>query len=153
MIQAMDTKVVAITPPQAIVDNASWVTASVDRKGYDWIDVYVHLGATDIAMAALKLQESDDDGVGDAYTDVAGANFATGTLSDGTSAALPSATDDNGWFTFRVDGRKVTRYLDLVATAGDGVVGTFLTAFAVLSRAAESPDTMAGRGQTGEIIV
>lgn len=150
MIQAMAGKVVAITPPQVIVDNASWTTASIDTKGFDWCDVYVHLGALDIAMVALKLQHSNTDG---SYGDITGADFSSGTLSDGSAAALPSATDDNGWFTFRVDLRNVKRFLDLVATGGDGTLGTYLVAFAILSRAAESPDTMAERGQTGEIIV
>ncbi|MCH8979452.1 MAG: hypothetical protein IH945_09475 [Armatimonadetes bacterium] len=146
----MAGKVVAITPPQAIVDNASWTTASIDTKGFDWCDIFIHFGAMDIAMVALKLQHSNTDG---SFADVTGADFSSGTLSDGTSAALPSATDDNNFFSFRVDLRNVKRFLDLVATGGDGAVGTFLVAWAVLSRAAESPDTMAERGQTGEIIV
>ena len=150
MINAMDNKVVTITPPEAIRDNSSWVTASIDTKGFNWCDIFIHLGALDIAMTVLKLQHSNTDG---SYADVTGADFSSGTLSDGAAAALPSATDDNKFFAIRMDLRNVKRFLDLVATIGDGATGGFLVAWAVLSRAAESPDTMAERGITGEIIV
>lgn len=150
MITALDQKIQSITPPGAIIDNAALTTAPIDTKGYDWCDLFVMLGATDIAMAALKLQESDDNAT---YTDVPGADFATGTQPDGTAAALPSATQDNTFFAFRVKLNARMRYLDLVATGGDGTAGAYITAFAVLSRAKELPNTSAERGLTGEIIV
>lgn len=146
----MNTKFVAITPPGAISDNASPTTASIDTKGFNFATIIVHFGAMDIAMAAFKLQESDTDSN---YADITGANFSTGTLSNGSAAALPSATADNGFWAFQVplQGRK--RYLDLVITTGDGAAGTYVTAFALLSNADEAPNTFAERGFAGEIIV
>lgn len=150
MVNTQEQKVVVITPPGAIVDNAAFTTTSVDLKGWDRADIFVHFGAMDIAMAGLKLQESADDTT---YADVTGANFATGTMTNGVTAALPPATADNTFYKIGVDARYRKRYLDLVATGGDGTSGTYLTAFAVLSRGAVSPNTMGERGLTGEIEV
>lgn len=151
MINSMLSKIVRVVSPGAIVDNTTPTATVIDTLGYDWCDVYVDLGATDIAVAALKLQESEVSGSGE--VDITGANFATGTLTSGDAAALPSATDDNRWFAFRVDCRARKRYLNLVLTGGDGSAGAYFCAFAILSRAAQAPSTMAQRGLTGEIKV
>jgi len=143
MNQLQNTKLVSITPPAAIVDNASYTTASIDTQGWDYMQVVVYLGATDIAMTALKLQESDTDG---SYGDVTGLVFGTSSNIAGSTSTLPSATDDNKFFVFDVDLRGRKRYFDLVATAGDGTAGTFLTAFAILSRGKDQPVTAAERG-------
>jgi len=143
MNQLQNTKLVSITPPAAIVDNASYTTASIDTQGWDYLQVVVYLGATDIAMTALKLQESDTDG---SYGDVTGLVFGTSSNIAGSTSTLPSATDDNKFFVFDVDLRGRKRYFDLVATAGDGTAGTFLTAFAILSRGKDQPVTAAERG-------
>lgn len=143
MNQLQNTKLVSITPPAAIVDNASYTTASIDTQGWDYLQVVVYLGATDIAMTALKLQESDTDG---SYADVTGLVFGTSSNIAGSTSTLPSATDDNKFFVFDVDLRGRKRYFDLVATAGDGTAGTFLTAFAILSRGKDQPQTAAERG-------
>ena len=144
MNQLQNTKLVSITPPAAIVDNASYTTSSIDTQGFDYMQVVVYLGATDIAMTALKLQESDTDG--GSYADVTGLVFGTSSNIAGSTSTLPSATDDNKFFVFDVDLRGRKRYFDLVATAGDGTAGTFLTAFAILSRGKEQPVTAAERG-------
>ena len=60
------TKVVNVTPPAAIVDNASFVTNAIDTAGFGKLAIYFSLGATDIAMAALKLQEADASNLSDA---------------------------------------------------------------------------------------
>jgi hypothetical protein len=143
MNQLQNTKLVSITPPAAIVDNASYTTGSIDTQGWDYLQVVVYLGATDIAMTALKLQESDTDG---SYGDVTGLVFGTSSNIAGSTSTLPSATDDNKFFVFDVDLRGRKRYFDLVATAGDGTAGTFLTAFAILSRGKDQPVTAAERG-------
>lgn len=143
MNQLQNTKLVSITPPAAIVDNASYTTSSIDTQGFDYLQVVVYLGATDIAMTALKLQESDTDG---SYGDVTGLVFGTSANIAGSTSTLPSATDDNKFFVFDVDLRGRKRYFDLVATAGDGAAGTFLTAFAILSRGKDQPVTAAERG-------
>jgi len=50
-------KLVSVTPPAAIIDNASATTAEVDTKGWDHARYIIYVGATDIAMAALNLTE------------------------------------------------------------------------------------------------
>lgn len=139
-------KKVAITPPGAIVDDSGYTTASVDTKGFDYCVIWVLLGATDIAMAALKVQESDDDGSSDAYADVTGLVYGTSTNTDGSTSTLPAADDDNKFFGFLIDLRGRDRYLDLVATAGDGTSGTYMTAWAELYRAEELPVTATAIG-------
>jgi hypothetical protein len=46
--------------------------------------------------------------------------------------ALPSATDDNKMYAFHVSLQGKKRYIDLVATAGNGSTGTYGSAIAVL---------------------
>lgn len=138
-------KFVAITPPAAIVDNNSFATATLDTLGFRYATIVVFLGATDIAMTALKVQESDDSGMSGA-ADIVGTRFGTDTNDGGATSILPSATDDNKFFTFEIDLRGRKRYLDLVATAGDGAAGTFLTAFAILDRGEQVPTTAAQKG-------
>lgn len=153
MLHARDTKIVPIAFAEAIVDDASVTTASIDRKGWDHCRIYVYWGTTDIALTALKVQESNDDGSSDAYADVTGANFSGGTLIDGTTATLPGATDDDKVYIFDIDCRARERYLDLVATVGDGTSGGWLHAFAVLSRPKESPANAAAMGAAAVIAV
>jgi len=143
MIPALEQKVVLVTSPAAIIDNASATTNEIDTLGYDYCTIYVSVGATDIAMSALKVQESDTSGSG--FADVS-ALTASGTTGDGR---LPTATDDNKVFAFFIDLRKRKRYLDLVATCGDGAAGTYLSAIAVLSRAKESPSSSTKLGLGG----
>ena len=144
MIHLQDCKFVSITPPQVIVDNASWTTAELDTKDWNYATIVVYFGAMDIAMVALKVQESDTSGSG--FADVTGLVFGTSNTIAGSASTLPSATDDNKFFLFDINltGRK--RYLDLVATGGDGTAGTYLIAHAILSRGQETPVTAAERG-------
>lgn len=137
-------KKVAITPPGAIVDDASWTTAEVDTIGFDYCIIWCLLGASDIAMAALAVTESDTSGSG--HANVTGLVFGTSTNTDGSTSTLPSATDDNKFFGFLIDLRGRKRYLDLTATAGNGSTGTYLTAWAELYRAEQLPVTAAGVG-------
>ena len=145
MLNTHNHKMVVVTPPAAIIDNASAVTAAIDTSGFDYVDIYAVLGATDIAMAALKLQQSDESGAN--FVDIAGADFSAVALG------LPSATDDNKVYAFHVNMVGKKKYLDVVATAGDGAAGTFLTIVAILSRAKEYPNTAAKRGVAKEVFV
>lgn len=151
----METRVVAVTVPVAIVDNASWTTIEIDTcpdgVPYDFCSVYFMLGATDIAMAALKVQESDTSGSG--MADVTGLVYGTSTNTDGNTSALPTALEDGLIFGFDInlEGRK--RYLDLTATAGDGAAGTYGCAWAVLSRPKQGPITAAKRGVSQMLLV
>ena len=87
MIPAQHDKFVSITPPAAIVDNASYTTTAVDTKGYAYLRVFAYLGATDIAMTALKLQESDDSGMSGA-ADITGLVYGTSSNVAGSTSAL-----------------------------------------------------------------
>lgn len=138
-------KFVPITPPGAIVDNASLTTAAIDTAGFAYLRVMVVLGATDIAMTALKLQESDNSGMSGA-ADITGLIYGTSAGIAGTTSALPTADDDDKCFTFEVDLRGRKRYIDLVATVGNGSAGTYITAFALLSRASDCPVSASERG-------
>jgi len=150
MNQAHNKKIVAITPPGAIVDNTAFATTAVDTKGWDYAEIIVHFGAMDIAMAALSVSDSND---GTSYAAVSGANFASGTMVNGVTAALPPATADNGFYSFGIDLRYHKRYIDLQATGGDGTSGTYMTAFAILTRGEQAPNSMSERGYTGQILV
>lgn len=130
-------KKVGVISPAAIVDNASFTTNEIDTSGYDYCVIGFHVGATDIAMAALKVQESDTSGSG--FADIAGLDCDGDTDIDGNTAALPSATDDNNIIAFEIDLRGRKRYLDLVATAGDGAAGTYGSAFALLGKGDVAP--------------
>lgn len=112
--------------PQALLDDTTATSNVVDLAGSKYCYIAVQLGATDIAMAALKVQEAD--AKTDATTLTSGADITGLTYA----TALPSATDDNKTylFAFPTEGRK--RYVNVVATAGNGSTGTYLTATAIL---------------------
>lgn len=143
-------KLVSMIPPQAIKDNASWTCAAVDCRGFGHARIIVYLGATDIALAALTLTESDNDSD---YSNVTGAIVGTSQALDGSASNLPSATDDNKFWIFDVDLRGRKRYLKLTATAGDGTTGTYLTALAILSQPEVAPDTTAEMGAAEVLTV
>jgi hypothetical protein len=135
---------VQLTPPAAIVDNTSYTVAELDTKGFDYCTIVCCLGATDIAMTALTVTESDTSGSG--HANVTGLIMGTSTNIDGSTSALPISTDDNTIQLFEVDLRGRKRYLDVTATAGDGTAGTYMTILAILSKAEEAPVSMAERG-------
>ena len=141
MNRMQNIKYVAVTPPAAIIDNASATTAEIDTLGFDYLTVVAHLGATDIAMTALAVTESDTTGSG--HANVTGLVYGTSTDIDGNTSALPSADDDNKFFVFQIDLRGRKRYIDVTATCGDGAAGTYLTIIGMLSRADDTPVTEA----------
>jgi len=147
MNQMQQIKYVNLTPPAAILDNTAITVAELDTLGWDYARIIVILGATDIALTVLKVTESDASGSG--HADVTGLVFGTSTDIDGSTSALPTATDDNGFFVFQIDLRGRKRYLDMGATIGDGTAGGFVTIIAELSRGDTGPTTVAGMGATG----
>ncbi len=151
MVPAQNCKWVSITPPEAIRDNSSYTTAELDTAGFDYAEIVVYLGATDIAFTAATVTESDTSGSG--HANVTGLIYGTSTDIDGATSALPTATDDNKFFVFEVDLRKRKRYLDLTLTIGDGTSGGFAVAFARLSRAENVLQTVAGKGAGGVLRV
>jgi hypothetical protein len=144
VVHAQECKVVRVIDPAAIVDDASWTTEEIDTDGFAYARVCCYVGATDIAHVALKMQESDASGSG--FADVTGLIFGTSTNTDGSTSTLPSATDDNKFFIFEIDLRGRKRYLDLVATAGNGAAGTYMAAWCELHRAKDGPNTAAEQG-------
>lgn len=146
MNRAQTTKFISVTPPAAIIDNASATTAEIDTLGFDYLQVYVYFGAMDIAVTAMKITESDTAGSG--HADVTGLIWGTSADITGTTSTLPSATNDNTAFRFDISllGRK--RYIDLTLTLGDGAAGTFVTVFAIASRLEDGPVTAAESGCT-----
>lgn len=146
MIEGMNLKVVAVTNPGAIVDNAGFTTAIIDTQGFVFCTFVVHLGALDIALAAFKLQESNDSGMAGA-TDVPGADYSV------SPATLPSATADNNLYAIHVNLKGRKRYLDLILTGGDGAAGTYAEAKAILSGPSISPSSATDRGFAAELIV
>jgi hypothetical protein len=152
MIGLQGTKIVNVTPPAAIVDDGSYTTTAVDTLGWDWCTFVFTLGASDIAMAALKVQEDEDSALG-SPTDVTGAIFGTSTNDAGSTSALPSATDDNKVYVIEVDCKNRQRYLDLVATAGNGTAGTYASCIAILSRGLVNTASASEAGCDERLIV
>lgn len=150
MIPLLNCKYVAITNPAAIVDNAAFTTTEIDTAGYDWLTVVVHIGATDIPFATLKAQESDTAGSG--HADITGLVFGTSTNTDGSTSAVPSATDDNKLFAFHINLKGRKRYIDISATGGDGTVGAYMSAIGILGRAEQAPNTATARGFDEELL-
>lgn len=147
MIEAQKAKYATSIAPAAILDNTSATVTAVDCAGYGYLEVIVQLGATDIAITALKLTECDTSG--GSYTDITGATFDGGSNVDGTALALPSATDDDQVHVFQVklDGRK--RYVKPVCTFGNGSVGGFVSATARLSNASFLPPVSTDKAAGG----
>lgn len=140
------SKIVKITSPAAIVDNAAFTTDTIDTLGFKFLRIIVLFGAMDIGMVALKVQESD-------ASNMSGAADISGT-SGGADFTLPSATSDDTVFVFNIQlkgNRK--RYIDLNATGGDGSAGTYMTAIAELSHGETSPSSATARGIATEISV
>jgi hypothetical protein len=135
-------KCVPAIKPAAIVDNATVTADVIDCRGFDFALVVLQLGATDIAMTALKLQQSSTSG--GVYADITGATFAAGTGYNGATLALPSATDDGQTCAFMVDMRGREPFLKVVATFGDGSTGGFIAGVAVLGYGKLPPTTSAG---------
>jgi hypothetical protein len=134
-------KYVRAISPTAIIDNTSAATTVIDARDFDYCTIVVQLGATDIALTALKVEASTTSG--GTYADITGATFAGGTSPDGTVLALPSATDDNQTCVFQIDMRGKNPFLRVVATFGDGAAGGFVAAIAILTKARLSPATSA----------
>ena len=151
MIDFNQLKFVSITPPAIKKGSGDWTTNEIDTLGFDRADIVVFLGSLDTDFEALYVTHSDVAGSGHAA--ITGANFATGTYTNGVAAALPSGGNDNQFFHVGIDLKNKKRYLDLVATAGTSAAGTYMVAWCVLSRAEQAPNSLTERGYIGEIEV
>ena len=144
MVHAQMQKAFLVIPPEGLVDDAAFTEIEIDTIGFSYCTVYACLGATDIAMAGLKMQESDASGSGQA--DITGLVFGTSLNTLGDTSVLPTALEDDLIFCFEIDLRARKRYLTCVATAGDGATGTHLTVLALLERAQLGTATPTLRG-------
>jgi hypothetical protein len=135
--------------PTAIVNNASCTSQVIDATGFAKATVVVSLGATDIALTALKVQHCDTSG--GTYADVTGLVAGTSTDIYGTASALPSATDDNGVYVFEVNVQKP--FLKVVATVGNGSTGAYVSAVALLHSASQAPSSLTGSNALGILAV
>lgn len=140
----LNTKIINVTPPAAIIDNAAATTAEVDTLGFDYAQFYVILGAMDIAVTVMKVTESDTAGSG--HADVTGLISGTSANIAGSTSTLPVDTMDNKIYGFDIDLRGRKRYLDLSLTLGDGSAGTYVTVICILSRKELGITTAAERG-------
>lgn len=140
----LDFKLVSITPPAAISDNATLTTGEIDTLGWSYLTIVVYEGATDIAMAALSVTQSDTSGSG--HANVTGLVWGTSTNIDGSTSALPSATDDNLFQVAQIDLKGKKRYIDVTATTGDGAAGTYIAILGILSRPQVSPSSASEAG-------
>lgn len=131
MMNAQQAKWLNAMPPEAIHDNASVTTVAVDTLGFAQASFVVALGATDIAVTALKVQESDDNS---SYSDVTGLIFGTSADIAGATSSLPAATDDNKIYIMQArTGGSRKRYMKVICTFGDGTVGGFASCVCMLS--------------------
>jgi hypothetical protein len=123
------------------IDNtgATATDVEVDTLGYDYLTVIVQLGNVAANMTALKLQESDVTGSGEA-------DFTGGAFTAPTAAA-----GDNDVLVAFVDLRKRKRFISIVATAGAGA--TLISAIGILSRAEVTPTSATERGIDEQLIV
>ena len=150
MIAPMQRKIVGVTPPAAIVDNAAVTTTEIDTIGYAYAVINVYMGATDIAPTTLKVTESDTSGSG--HADITASVFGTAVNDTGSASTLPSATDDNKIYSFFVDLRGRKRYLDLSLTGGDGTLGGYFCCWAELWRAQDAPLTAVQAGYAQRMV-
>lgn len=144
-------KVARALSPLVINDNTAYTVTAFDTSGCHTVTCLIHFGAMDIAVAALKVQESDtltNSTTLSSGADISGADFSV------SPATLPSATADNTFVavTIRVTGAR-KRYFNLSFTAGDGAAGTYATAFWLAESLDESLNTAAGRGLGQHLIV
>lgn len=145
MLPAQDQKyVLGSLAFETIKDDASFAIEELDTKGWDYLEIIAVVGATDIAMTALAVTESDSTGSG--HANVTGLIWGTSLNVDGDTSALPTATDDDTFQVAHVDLRYRKRYIDVTATMDDGTAGGYLFLMYRLSRADAVPITVAGAG-------
>ena len=147
MIHGQNAKYSVAISPAAIIDNASATAAEIDTLGGEYLEVVIQLGATDIALTALKLQSATSSG--GSFSDVTGADFDGGSDSLGGTLALPSALDDDQTCVFRLPTSACNRFVKVVATFGNGTLGGFIAGTARLSNVGSLPGTDAGNADGG----
>lgn len=143
MIEAQKYKFAPLLAPISIAGGASATSLIVDTLGFSYADVFAFFGLIGASgVNVLKVQE-DVLADGSTATDITGADFG----------GLPVTGDAGGAFSTKIPlgaGRK--RYLKLVLTKGADNVA-LCSAFVLLHRADEVPNTAAERGLVDEAIM
>lgn len=107
--------------------------AGVDTLGYRRALALFHSKPTGSGTTSdCKLQESSDDGSGDAYADVTGATFAQVTTAGGEKIQV-----------MEIDLAKRERYLKLIHTGAGGSAAGAAEGCILLFRGAQEPPTQA----------
>jgi len=144
MIFTQGLKVQQVLAPISINATAA-TTLSIDTRGYHHLDVFVQFGVIGAAaFDAFALQSSNTDG---SYGAVTGLTAAGSTGAN----RLPQATDDGLMAHFGVNLQGQKRYFSLVCDPG--AVDCLVSAVAVLSRAEDTPNSMADRGFAIEFLL
>ncbi len=143
-----DKKAFIVVPPVASINGAGAAALVIDTLGFQYLEIWMMLGALAADMTALKLQESDVKASATTLTsgvDISGTVFVTDTNDAGGATAYPTtASDANKIYKWEIDLRGRKRYILLVATAGAGA--TYIAALAELSRGAQVPTLAADKG-------
>lgn len=127
-----------------VLDNATATSYVIDTAGVDYVNIDVVIGTTDVALTALKVQESDV--ATNSTTLDTGADITGLVYGASGAAALPTDTDDNKIFSFEINTQGRKRYLQLVAVAGNGTTGVAIAAHYNANKVANQPLTNAGKG-------
>lgn len=132
---------VALAPVASAADNTAWVSAIIDRQGYDSAGFVILTGALPDADATFTVLVED----GDASNLSDAAAVVDGDLigQDPTSATAPEA---QAGFTFAADNsvrkigyRGTKRYLRLTITPANNASASLYAAVAVLGNAEQKP--------------
>lgn len=157
MYDFLREKEFVVSQPAAIVNNGSLTCNVIDTLGYDLVEITLYLGATDIALTALKVQEAEAKSSATALTsgvDITASVFGTANNDTGSASTLPSATDDNKVYKFLINCKGARkRYLLPVVTIGNGSTGAFTTVVARLARAVEGPRTAADANVAQRMLI
>lgn len=142
MIEAQNTKFVPVLAPISVAGGATATSLIVDTAGFNYVSLYAFFGLIGAnGVATLKWQE-DDAADGNTATDIAGASFS----------ALVDADDGKCYGGFMALGGTRKRYLKIFMTIG-ATNATLASAFAILSKANEAPDTATERGLAAQFVI
>ncbi len=144
MIPAQNAKYLLTLAPAAISKDTEESPTEIDTLGWEYAEIAVLVGATDIEVDTLAVTESDTAGSG--HANVTGLVYGTSTNIAGSTSSKPAAGDDNTVFKFEVDLKGRKRYLNVAMTTGDGTSGTYRAIVTRLSRAHEAPITATAAG-------
>ena len=105
---------------------------TVDCAGWDLAKFQFHLGSTDVALTACKIQEASTSS--GSPSDITGATLNSGTDIFGNTTSLPGATSDGGIYEIIINTQARKRYLVPVVTIGNGTAGAIMSVTCELSK-------------------